>query len=330
MPRLCPVDPRFPALVEAQDFVVHRRQALRAGMSRAALEHRLAHEWRRLLPSVYLCQMGEPSRRQRLVAALLYAGPGAAIDAEDACHFHGVKAVRPDDERVHLVVPAGNVARSTHWLAIRRTSSPLRLVETERLRYVEPATAVIAVARKLTSERAVVARLGDAVQRRIVGVDELAAAHRMASRNNATLTESALRQVCGGARSAPEADFRSLARSRPGLPELLYNALLRLPDGRKVSPDALAPDAPLIHETNGPSAHRRHDLFDDMQERHDSLTAAGFTVLHNTPRRIRERGRDVIGEFERCYQRLARTGWPEGVVLLEHANQPGSYLANSR
>ena len=110
-----------------------------------------------------------------------------------------------------------------------------------------------------------------------------------------------------------------LAEAMSQLPPLLYNPELVMPDGRIVSPDALAPDAPLIHETNGAAAHRRDDLFDDMQARHDYLTSWGFTVLHNSPRRIHARGRDVIGEFARCHARLAGTGWPPGIRLRERA-----------
>jgi len=290
-----------------------------AGMSRGALDHRLAHEWQALLPSVYLCHPGEPSRRQRLVAASLYAGADAAIDAIDACHFYGVRAVRPDELLVHVLVASSSPVRSSRWVKVRRTSREFRVCQTERLRYVDPATAVIAAARTLASERSIVALLSDAIQRRVMGLDELIDVHRQGPRRNARRTEQALRQVGGGVWSAPEADFRRLAESRPALPRLLYNPVLRLRDGRKICPDALAPDAPLVHETNGAAVHRRQDLFDDMQERHDALTAAGFTVLHNTPRRIRDQGRDVITEFEQCYRRLAKMGWPDGVVLLEDA-----------
>jgi hypothetical protein len=198
------------------------------------------------------------------------------------------------------------------------------------LRYADPAAAVIAAARNLVSDRAVVALLSDAIQRKVVGVDELVEAHRNGPRRNAGRTAQALVRVSGGTGSAPEADFRSLAESCPGLPPLLYNPVLRLPDGRKICPDALAPDAPLIHETNGAVAHERHDLFEDMQERHDCLTVTGFTVLHNSPWRTRRRGAEVIAEFERCYRRLAGTGWPPGDVLLDDAGSPGSCLVNWR
>ena len=132
--------------------------------------------------------------------------------------------------------------------------------------------------------------------------------------------KAALEQVSAGIRSSPEGDFRALAEANPALPSLLYNPLLRLPCGMRIRPDALAPDAALIHETNGAVAHRRQDLFEDMQRRHDALTAAGFTVLHNSPARIRRNGAEVIAEFARCYRRLAPLGWPTGVALLDRGN----------
>src|SRR5438067_8719077 len=120
MPRLCRLDPHFEALVTAQDCVVHRRQAVAAGMTSDALHYRLG------------------ARRQ---PALLYAGPHSAIDGIDACHFYGIKAIRPDDALVHVVVPATSQLRSTHWLVVRRTSRPYSIRTTALLRYVHPAAA---------------------------------------------------------------------------------------------------------------------------------------------------------------------------------------------
>ena len=71
---------------------------------------------------------GEASRRQMLVAALLYAGPDAAIDGADACRFHGIKAITVDDDRVYVVVPDNSSARSTHFVVVRRTVTAGRVV----------------------------------------------------------------------------------------------------------------------------------------------------------------------------------------------------------
>lgn len=199
------------------------------------------------------------------------------------------------------------------------------------LRYVAPAPAVVAATRRMSSERKVLALFSEAAQRRLATPDELLRAHLAGPPKNARLGDLALGHVRRGIRSAPEGEFRLLAESVDELPVLLYNRLLEMPDGRIVSPDALAPDAPLIHETNGRKSHGREDLFDDMQVRHDYLTTWGFTALHNPPRRIYASGREVIGEFVRCYRRLAGTGWPPGVRLLpERADQGGSSTLRSR
>jgi hypothetical protein len=330
MPRLCKLDPRFDALVAAQDLVVHRDQAVAAGMTRDALAHRLETRWQPLLPSVYLTQLGEPSRRQKLIGALLYAGPLSAIDAVDACHFYGIKALRPDDELVHIVVPDTSHVRSIRWLVVRRTAGTISVVTTDRLRYVEPATAVISATRGMTSERTVVATISEAVQRGIVSIDDLVIAQDNGPRRNARPAREAIDHLRAGVRSLAEAQFRTLAEGEPSLPRLLYNPVLRLPDGTRIIPDALAPDAPLIHETNGAVAHRRQDLFEDMQRRHDLLTAAGFTVLHNAPRHIRDEGAKVIREFQVCHARLAGKGWPSGVILLDRGDFPGSMPVISR
>lgn len=320
MPRRCDIDPMLVHLVAAQDMVVSRSQACTAGLSAGALKHRLrTRQWQVLLPGVYLCHPGEPSRRQRLVAALLYCGADSAIDDVDACRFHGLRSVPVDDDLIHVAVPTGSSARSIAWVVVRRASS-FGIRRTEMVRYVDPATAVIAATRRSSSSRAVLALISEAAQRRIASPDELLRAHLMGPRKNARLADAALGHVRGGARSAPEAEFRTLATAVAELPPLLYNRVLRMPDGRHVSPDALAPDTPLIHETNGRVGHEREDLFDDMQIRHDYLTSWGFTVLHNPPRRIYGKGRDVIGEFVRCHRRLAGSGWPDGVVLVEDAD----------
>jgi hypothetical protein len=329
MPRTCTVDPFFQHVLAAQDFVVHRQQALAAGLTPDALAYRLSTKWRTLLPSVYLTHRGEPARRQRLMAGLLYAGPDSAIDGIDACHFYGLKALRPDDELVHVAVPAVSQLRSIRWLVVRRTSRPFGVRTTAFLRYVEPAAAVIATTRTLRSPRMTLAVMSDAVQRGIVSIDELRAANRSGPRHNGAIARLAVDQLDAGVRSTAEADFATLAERAPGLPQLMYNPLLRLPDGSRIRPDAVAPDVPLIHETNGAIAHRRQDLFEDMQRRHDALTAAGFTVLHNAPTRIRNQAPAVITEFTQCYLRLRGSSWPTGVVLLDDGKSRGSIAVKS-
>jgi len=286
-------------------------------MTRHVLAHRRRYDaWQEVLPGVFLAHAGELTRRQMMLAALLWAGPHSAIDGVDACRFHGVRCVTGDDDVVHVVVPSGSGARDTGFVRVRRTSSPIFVVHSRLLRFVEPAAAVVAATRMMRHDRAIVAAFSEAVQRRVCTPEQLMRAHVAGPRRNAQAADEALAAVVAGVRSVPEGTFRMLAEASSSLPPLLYNPLLRLPCGRRISPDALAVDAGLVHETNGAGPHRRDDLFEDMQERHDVMTVAGLTVLHNSPRRLWSRGRVVIEEFERCHARLRGRGLPPDVLLL--------------
>ena len=128
-------------------------------------------------------------------------------------------------------------------------------------------------------------------------------------------------------RSAPEADVRRLILSSRILPEPLWNPLIQLPDGRKISPDALFVDAAMVHEVNGRDAHAEaeagEDAFEDMHVRADAMVTGGLTVLGNTPRRISTYGPDVLQQLETCYLRERGKGLPPGVIILR-AGPPGT------
>jgi hypothetical protein len=330
MPRLCPVDDRLAAVIASQDFVVHRDQALSLGLTADAVRHRIrSGQWQGLLPHVYLTHVGEPSRRQMLGAALLYAGEDAAIDDVDACRFHGVKAVAIDDRRVHVVVPQHSNVRSYGFVRIRRTTSAIVTVDTARIRYLALAPALIAATRRMRTDNRALAILADGVQRKLVTFDELIAAHVQGPQRNARLTDDALEQIAAGVRSTTEGDFRVLAEASLVLPPLLYNCVLRLPTGEHISPDALALDAGLVHETNGRKAHARSDLFEDTMVRHTLMTTAGLVVVHNSGTRVIRRGRDVIAQFERCHDLHAQRGMPAGIeiVKLGFEGQPSPALS---
>lgn len=317
MPRTCAVSPTFPALVAAQDHVVTRQQALAHGLTPRAIARRKEYDgWQEIVTGVYLCHGGEPARRQLLVAALLYAGDDAAIDDVDACRFYGIQAAAVEDDRVYVVVPAASPVRSRGFVVVRRSAAPYGVTATRLLRYIHPADAVIAAARRKSSERNTLALLSDAVQRNVTTHAELTRAHVQGSPRNARLTGEALAHVRDGVRSAPEGRFKILAGASLVLPPLLYNRRLRLPGGQIVVPDALAVDAALVHEVNGRRAHARDDLFDDMQLRHELMTTAGLTVLHTPPARLDRAGREVLTNVERCYLRLRGRGLPPGVELL--------------
>ena len=312
-----PLDAAIEPLLDAQDSVISRGQALQAGLSRRAIEHRLAtRAWQGLLPGVYLVGRGKPSRQQAQIAALLYAGEGSALDDVDACRCAGLTATSYVNGRVFVAVPEQSSARSLAFVAVRRVRRPFVPLVAGPIRYLEPASALVATSRRLRSPDRVLATFSEALRLRLVTHDELVAAHLAGPPRHIAYAAEALEDTAAGVWSVAEGWFRRLAIACRELPPLLYNRRLLLPSGRIIVPDALAPDAPLIHETNGRRPHEREDLFESMQERHDAATTAGLTALHNSPRRIRNRGQTVIAEFVTCYRSLAGRGLPPGVVLL--------------
>jgi hypothetical protein len=190
---------------------------------------------------------------------------------------------------------------------------------TDRLRYVDAATAAISATRRMSQRRRVLAVLSEALQTNACSYDDLVRAHVQGPPRNSRLADDAIETLGAGTRSAPEADFRRLVAASTVLDHVEYNVWLRLETGRVVCVDALLSSSAVVHETNGRSAHAREDLFEDMQERHGALTASGFVVLHSPPSRLRLRGREVIAEFERCHLRYAGRGLPEGIMRIAAA-----------
>lgn len=303
--------------MSALDHVVHVDALQELGFTRRAIDHRLGTgQWQRVLPGVILTATTEMSRRQRLLAAQTWAGRDAAIDGIDACYHYGLRTTLPVDEIVHVATRKGCLPRSQAFVVVRRQDRPLDTRRTELLRYVAPADAVIAAGRRFRSERQLLALFSEAVQRKLVDPAELARSHRLGSPRGRLLAEGALEAVIGGSRSAPEADVRRLMMSAPSLQSAVFNRVVRLPDGRIVSPDALLVDSGVVHEVNGRKWHALEDRFESMQERHDAMTEFGLVVLHNSPRRIAAEPRTVLRQIERTDALYAGRGLPAGIVLL--------------
>lgn len=268
------------------------------------------------LPGVYATFRGELTERQRCQAALLYAGDNAQLADVTALARYGVRYL-PAESDVHLLIPAEQHRASRGFVVVRRTHRLPPPHRIDGLTYTPPERALVEAAARIGQPQTAHAFIADAVNRRIAQVPNLVEEAEHLTGRGAGVARRAVIEIASGARSAPEIDFVRLCRSSRELPEPMLNPVLVLPDGRKVIPDALFPGSPLVHEVNGREFHAGEDLFESMQERHDAMTAAGLTALHNSPRRIRRAGSAVISEVVACYRRLAGQGLPPGVRLLQ-------------
>ena len=319
MPRVTPVTPALRALLTAQDGVVHVGQLERHAFSRDAARSRVrCGAWQRLLPGVLLTVSGEPTRRQRLVAAVLWAGPGAAVDGVDACDWYGVRPAGFSSGLVHVVVPFGRPARTASFVVVRRSVGEINIGSRGLVPYVDAATAFVVAARTARTDRQAIATLSRGLQEGLVTTHDLARAREAIGDKWCRGVDSALVAVGVGLRSPAERDTRDLVLSSRALPEPLWNQWLDLGDGGPpICSDALWIEAGMMHETNGRQYHAWGLAFEDMQRRHDRATAAGLIALHNSPSRIRRAGPAVLRELEQTYARYAGRGLPSGVVLLD-------------
>ena len=90
--------------VQFQSGVVSRQQAYEAGFTAKAIDWRLrSGAWRRLHTGTYATFTGVPSREAKLWAAVLRAGPGAALSHETAAEIHGL--TDKPSTRIHISVP---------------------------------------------------------------------------------------------------------------------------------------------------------------------------------------------------------------------------------
>ena len=319
MPRRVVLAPHLQHLLERQDNVLSRAQALDVGFTRGSIQRAVADgRWQGLLPGVFLLHDQPPSRRQLVNAASLWAGPDAAIDAESACTWHDIAVPSVDQGVVHVVVPYTSGARSRDFIVVRRSDVIVLGGRGAVASYVDAATAAVLATRHMSNERTAVALLSRPLQTGRVTLDDLFAAHMHAPPRGALLTARALGQLDAGVRSAGESVVHRLFERSSVLPPVLWNRWLQLSDGGTLlCVDGLLSDAGMVVEVNSRTYHAWALTFEDTEARQLRLTSAGLVVAPVTPRRAMVDGASVLHEVEQAYLRNAGRGLPAGVQIVE-------------
>ncbi|WDG31268.1 hypothetical protein N7925_24545 [Streptomyces sp. CA-278952] len=327
MTQNAPLSPRLPGhpglplhLEDVTHRVLSAAQLRARGVSAAQTSAQClpGGPWQHLLPGVYLLHPDPPTGRERLRGALLYAGrppasarraPGGPADAGygesmltgvAALALYGFAAAGDVEalHRIDVLVPRTRRLRSTRFVEVLRTASmpnPVRVGEVP----VAPVERALADAVADTADAAVVRRLLTEAVRD--GHCEPAAVVR-------ELSEAKLlgRPAVVGAVDALLAEGRAVAEARLyamvreyGLPEPLWNVELRLPGGPLLGGvDAYWPDQAVAVELDARAprygAHGRGDRTEaDPQwsayaAKREHLERLGVTVVHLTPRKLRE------------------------------------------
>ncbi len=265
-------------LATRQHGVISRSQLIDLGLTAAAIDSRLRRG--RLLPihpGVYAVGHRDVRREGRWWAAVLAAGPGAALSHISAAGLWGL--LRPSPT-VHISVPGRTGSlRLDGVVAHRPRSLPAdEVVEHDVLPTTTVARTLVdlaAVTRETDLERAV-------EQAEKLSRFDLVAVQNVLARSRGRRGIRTLREVIvrwrgpAVSRSDMEVAFRAICR-RAGLPQPLTNAAVLL-DDRHYEPDFLWPDRRLIVETDGFDTHSTKAAFVRDRRRDRRLRRAGYAV----------------------------------------------------
>jgi very-short-patch-repair endonuclease len=278
-------------LTERQWGVIADWQLAQCGVSRSAVSRWVASgRLHRIYPRVYAVGHRALCTEGKLLAAILYAGPGAALSHASAAHWWELLPYLPD---------------TTHVTSPRQRRSPtgVRVHRAERIeRMMHRGLPVTPVAKTLL-DFASVAPL-EAVRKVVAEADFH---HRLAL--------DAIDQVTGIGRPGSANLNRALtlhrpeyARTRSDLENLFLDLCRRhrlpFPEVNvKVGPytvDALWRDERVIVEVDGGDGHASYAQMQCDRERDLCLRGAGYWVLRFSWRQVRTRRREVAADVHRA------------------------------
>jgi very-short-patch-repair endonuclease len=292
-------------LLDEQEHVVTRAQALALGWHRTAIEHRLGRSWQRILPAVYLAVTGSPTWRQKAWAAVRFAGAQAALTSWSGLAIH-----RLDEERhdLHVALPHSRRVQAPAFLVgtgrvvLHRTTRSLHARGTLPTLPVERCVVDACLSEtSLDRVRAVASR---AVQQGRTTPERLLVALDEAPQQGSGLLRAALSEVSEGARSAPEAVLARALR-KAALPSYRLNAEVRAADGAFLARgDVVFEELRLIVEVDGQRWHLSADRWVADVERHTRLEVEGWTVLRYPASRVLGDAAGVVAEILAVVARL--------------------------
>lgn len=212
-------DKGLDALIDDQDQIVSRAQLLAAGWPEPRIRKSLRNRrWRTLHPGVYVAHTGPIGYRERLLAALLYAGPEAAWSHYTAAEQLGL--LKPDPARhVYVTIPERRRIRSRPGLVIHRDehwSARLAAVMPPRRTPADAVLDIVGITPSLDDAAAVIA---EACQSGRVGLEDLlgALADHPRLRHRGRL-RPIITDVVAGSHSLLELRYLRDVERRHGLP----------------------------------------------------------------------------------------------------------------
>ncbi|MEU8459728.1 hypothetical protein [Streptomyces sp. NPDC029003] len=250
--------------------------------------------WQQVLPGVFLLHSGPATSEERLHAALLYAGRRGGevmitgLAALALYRFSAAPALL-GLPHIDVLVPHTRRLRSTGDVRIVRAHTPPRPVEVTGLPVAPVARAVADAVAGLSDAGTVRRLLSEAVR---AGHCEPAAVVReltVARLLNRPHVVDAVESLLAEGRAIAEDRLYQLVRGYE-LPEPVWNVDLRLPGGPHLGGvDAYWPEQAVAIEIDARAPRQGEDEdFAEAVRKRETLERLGVTVLHLTPRKLRD------------------------------------------
>ena len=301
-----------------RDGVVTRSALTAAGVD-DDLGDRLVRQgdWTRLAPSVYLASSAPPSDDQLVAAARAHVGPHLVVTGLITCRALDLPYV-PDERVVEVLIPPGTRAVSSPYVVVHQSGRSQPTWSRAGLAYAMPARAVVDGGRRLPELRSVRALVLGAACQGFVTAQELTDEVEAGAQRGSALVRRAAEDAVAGAWSAPEAEAADLvsAAVRQGrLPPFLLNPLV-LRNGRRVGrPDGWIPGTGVGWQMDSHQHHSSLDDFDRTLAVHDGFAENGLSLLHVTPRRLRQLGPAWVDLLCAAVEARPRVAEPADLVV---------------
>ncbi len=298
-----PIDELIAELAAGQEGCVEYRQMLEAGVSRGAIEHRIATgRLRRRFKGVYVFAHDAPIRFQSERAAMKATGDGALLVRRSCAYVWGALEHPPRLVEVSVIG-----ARRPGAVGLRffsgLTLDPRDVTEYRGFRLCTIPKLLLDLSAE--GETAFVSRLLNTARvKRLLRPGELDAfIDRSRGRRGFPALEAVVNgpEAAGMSRSRAERLMRALLR-RAGLPQPLMNHMV-LGEER----DFIWIEETFVVETDGWAGHGTRASFENDRRRDAELMAAGWVVLRITWRKLTDEPEWVVAKVAAALAIRART-----------------------
>ncbi|WP_328621489.1 hypothetical protein [Streptomyces sp. NBC_00354] len=253
-----------------------------------------ARPWQEILPGVFLLHPGAATSEERLHAALLYAGRrgGEAMItglAALALYRFGSAPALTALAQIDVLVPHTRRLRSVGSVRIVRSHTPPRAQQVTGLPVAPAARAVADAVAHLSDAGTVRRLLSEAVRGGHCEPGAVVRELTVARLLNRPHVVDAVESLLAEGRALAEDRLYQLVRGYE-LPEPAWNVDLRLPGGPHLGGvDAFWPEQAVAVEIDTRAPRQGEDeQFSEAVRKRETLERLGVTVLHITPRKLRD------------------------------------------